>query len=91
MEPIQARLSKLANALAQKADRDQEFRKLLLENPNHAVTHYSGKPLPQAIVLKVHEDQGKRLYIAANLKSNQQMLNDSEATEVNEIIQAFHT
>ena len=79
MENIEKQRKLLEEQLVAKAMKDEAFRKNLLENPKAAIEEETGIKLPEAINLKVLEENPSTFYLILPLKINPE--NEDELTE----------
>jgi len=70
MENIDKQRKQLEEKLIAKAMKDETFRKILLENPKAAIEEETGIKLPEAINLKVVEEDAATFYLVLPPKIN---------------------
>lgn len=70
---------KLEHQLIEKAMKDENFRKQLMENPKSAFELETGIPLPSSLTIKVMQEDQNNLYLV--LPSMQAESVESELTE----------
>ena len=90
MENVYKQRKQLEEKLIAKAMKDENFRKNLLENPQAAIEEETGIKLPEAINLKVVEENPSTFYLILPPKINSETEDELSEAELEMVSGGWH-